>query len=639
MSLRDVTSHFGRVEGAFALSLVLWLAVSFLAPGSLAAAVVPLIVWVLAFLSAIRLSARAVRESIWRLRNRLIVAYLFIAVVPVLLIAILAFLGIWALSGQVGVYLAGAELERRLTSLRGMAQSIARMPEPNRPDAVRRFGFVFRDRFPGLEILVSSANGGLRYPEDATLTPPPVGTGEDSGLVLKDGYLYAWTHIPLPDAAVTVTAPITRSFLTNLVPGLGVIGLRGFRDPTRPARERAMRTFNNNNEDVAAVPPSLNPLDFEVAWFTIVPVSLWESPGESDVALLAVQTRISGVLRIVLSREAAWDQPAILYFFFGFAGLFLIVELIAFIIGVSLTRTITGAVHELYEGTHHVLQGDFSHRIRIHGHDQLAELGRSFNAMTENLQRLVVVEKEKERLHSEIEIAREVQGQLHPKVRPELPCLELTASCHAARLVSGDYYDYQQLEDGRLALALGDVAGKGVSAALLMATIQSSFRTQLQGGETPACTTGIVTRLNQHLYASTALEKYATFCCGLYNDADGTLTYTNAGHLPPLLFRNGDVIRLEINGMVVGAFPFARYGESCLRMESGDLLLFYTDGVTEPENEYGEMFGEERLIETVLRHRDASGQQIVEAVIEAVHDWTGAADLQDDMTMLIARRL
>ena len=114
------------------------------------------------------------------------------------------------------------------------------------------------------------------------------------------------------------------------------------------------------------------------------------------------------------------------------------------------------------------------------GKDQLAELSRSFNQMTENLERLLVVAKEKERLQSEIEIAREVQGQLYPRTVPKTKSLRLSAICQPARMVSGDYYDYECIRDTQVALAIGDVAGKGISAALLMATLQSSLRTQLQ---------------------------------------------------------------------------------------------------------------------------------------------------------------
>jgi phosphoserine phosphatase RsbU/P len=322
----------------------------------------------------------------------------------------------------------------------------------------------------------------------------------------------------------------------------------------------------------------------------------------------------------------------------GLAFLFLIVQIGSIIVGVSITRTITGAVHDLYEGTEKVKEGDFSHRIVVRGSDQLAELSLEFNRMTENLQRLIVVETEKERLSSELEIARDVQRRLFPKTALSLPSLHLSGICHPAQQVSGDYYDFLRLEDSSMAMAIGDVAGKGISAALLMATIQSAMRSQLTGAG-QISTAQVVSSLNRQLFASTAPEKYVTFYFGIYDDTTGTLTYTNGGHPPPILISDGTVRKLEVTGTVVGAFPAAQYEERQIALAPGDLLVAYTDGITEPENAYGEMFGEERLIDVLVKHQNADAGEIVSRSLEAALQWTGSPELQDDMTMLIARRV
>jgi sigma-B regulation protein RsbU (phosphoserine phosphatase) len=217
-------------------------------------------------------------------------------------------------------------------------------------------------------------------------------------------------------------------------------------------------------------------------------------------------------------------------------------------------------------------------------------------------------------------------------------------------MVSGDYFDYDCMRDSKVALAIGDVAGKGISAALLMATVQSALRTELRGGFEMAVAAGnggrtithstslLVSHLNEQLYTYTSPEKYATFYLAIYDEENSVLTYTNAGHLPPILVRNGVASRLNVDGTVVGAFPFAQYEESKVNLNPGDLLVCFTDGVSEPENEYGEMFGEERLVELVTRNIHRTDDQIVTAVIEAVEEWTGTPELQDDMTLLLARR-
>ncbi|HEX5229184.1 MAG TPA: SpoIIE family protein phosphatase, partial [Bryobacteraceae bacterium] len=315
-------------------------------------------------------------------------------------------------------------------------------------------------------------------------------------------------------------------------------------------------------------------------------------------------------------------------------------------IGISMSRSITGAVHSLYEGTQRVMRGEFSHLIQVRGNDQLAELSTSFNTMTQNLERLIAVSKEKERLQAEIEIARSVQDQLYPKAPPVFEGVHVLGRCNPARMVSGDYYDYQ-LVDGKLAIAIGDVAGKGISAALLMATIQAAVRMELRASVELAApsmnglrysTARMVSELNQQLYATTSPEKYATFFFAIFDPQTGHLTYTNAGHLQPVLFRRGSATMLDVSGLMVGAFPFAKYEESRLVLESGDLLLCYTDGITEPENAYGEMFGEQRLIEVVAKNADRDETAIIESVMDRVREWTGVPELSDDMTVLLARK-
>ena len=296
------------------------------------------------------------------------------------------------------------------------------------------------------------------------------------------------------------------------------------------------------------------------------------------------------------------------------------------------------------------MTGDFSHHIPPRGNGHLCELLLSFNQMSENLQRLIQVEKDRERLQNELEIASEVQNQLYPKGVPALATLRITAACHPARMVSGDYYDYQKVHPGA-AITMGDVAGKGISAALLMATIQSSFRTELRGsidsallaapdgGRSMLDTAMLVSHLNQQIFNFTSPEKYTTFFFGLWDDVHRKLTYTNAGHLPPIVIRNGGISRLTVNGTVVGAFPFAQYDASEVVMGSGDLLVFFTDGITEPENEYGEEFGEERLIDLLLKNVHLEEDALIQLVMKAAQQWSGRTELQDDMTLVMLRSI
>lgn len=658
--LKDAWGRLGRVEKLFVLALLAAAAAEFLLPGSAALPLARLLVYGLGAWVALRGLRRLIRAVIWRLRNRLIVAYLFIAVTPVVLILVLAGLGAWMATTQVAVYLVTSELERRSAFLKSTAQWAAGLPAAGRDEAIRRILPSYLNRFPGLEILIEDP-APHRYPSGAAIEPPK-GWGEAEGALVKNGRLYAWERAVRGPVTATVMAPLTPEILSELVPGLGDVNYRELvetapgqnRDPSLThltidkKRVRAADPRREPRKDY--LPPPVNRFDVVVIWGSILPVSVWEAPGKQDAVLLAVRSRPSAVFRAVTARKASWESSLLPTLFVAVALLFLVVEIVSLIVGISLSRSITSAVHGLYEATRRVQEGDFSHRIKVKGNDQLAELGLSFNSMTENLERLLAVAKEKERLQSEIEIAREVQAQLYPKSLPALKTLSLKACCNPARIVSGDYYDYQALGEDRVALAIGDVAGKGISAALLMATVESSVRTQIRhcleamaasgpnGGDLVS-TSRLVAQLNQQLYAHTSPEKYATFCIGVYDERTGLFTYTNAGHLPPILVRDGEPSLLEVNGMVVGAFPFAQWGESRLELKSGDLLVYYTDGVTEPENEYGEMFGEQRLVELLVKHYRRDAEEIVAAVSESVRQWTGSPDLQDDMTLLVARRI
>jgi phosphoserine phosphatase RsbU/P len=323
---------------------------------------------------------------------------------------------------------------------------------------------------------------------------------------------------------------------------------------------------------------------------------------------------------------------------------------------------VTGAVAQLYNATEHINRGDFSHRISVQSNDQLATLANSFNSMTASIENLIEEQKEKQRLQNELTIAQEVQEQLYPQHISQLASLEVFGFCRPARTVSGDYYDFLTINSERLILAVGDVSGKGISAALLMATIHSAVRAySLEGtptlrqpvgagaaagsGRLPASgrngaeasAGAMLSLLNHQLYQSTPSEKYATLFLGIYDGHERKLTYSNGGHLPPIILgKDGSVRRLEQGGTVVGLFAHRTYPEASVALRQGELFVAYSDGVTEPENDFGE-FGEQRLIDLVWEHRDQPLARISEIVTGAVADWIGANEQPDDITLVLAR--
>jgi sigma-B regulation protein RsbU (phosphoserine phosphatase) len=291
--------------------------------------------------------------------------------------------------------------------------------------------------------------------------------------------------------------------------------------------------------------------------------------------------------------------------------------------------------------------------------------------MTTSIEKLVEEQKEKQRLEGELAIAQEVQAQLYPKLITQLETLEVHGFCLPARTVSGDYYDFLALNSDKLLLAVGDISGKGISAALLMATIYSAVRAysiedvpalrelathELSTREPVALAAGgsglmlvaesrgpdtspatLLTLLNHQLYESTPAAKYATLFLGIYDGATRRLIYANGGHLPPILIsEDGSSQLLSCGGTVVGLFDNLSFPEATVQLRPGDVLLVYTDGVTEPENDYGE-FGEERLIQLVRANRHLPLERITEIVAAAVADWIGDNEQPDDITLVLAR--
>jgi phosphoserine phosphatase RsbU/P len=618
-----VTVRVGWPEWAFLVCFAGWFLLSRTSPASGGAGFLSLAASILFVVVAVRLFRPLLQTALWRVRNRLLAAYFFIGFVPLVLSLTLVALGAYLVAGQLSIFLITSELDRQTAYLQGPLEFLAR--EATRPEVLSQpLQGHLSERYPELEVHAADA---------------PKNWPDGHGLVVRKGRLHGWAQVSREGRRVFGMFPITEEYLGRMAPYLGETRMLSL-DDDHPeqgnvARKKGLNAAANENR----LPPAVNSLDLVIFSVSSVPAQQWENPTQTEQEYLSILTRPSALWRTMVGQRASFASDWVQVTFYGVAILFLIALAIALYVGLSITSKVTGAVHGLYEGTQRVRAGDFAHRIERTSPDQLGALATSFNEMTSDLQRLVEVEKERERLHGELEIAREVQNQLYPRSVPDSKALRITASCHPARMVSGDFYDYSRIEGGKIAISMGDVAGKGISAALLMSTLQSSFRTQLRScGERPK-PSELVTQLNRHIHAFTSPEKFATFFFGLFDEGEGVLNYTNAGHLPPMLIRGGEVMRLNVNGIVLGAFSFAKYEEDRLEMKPGDLIFFFTDGITEPENDYGEMFGEDRLAELLRRSAHLPEAEILEKVIAAAKQWGGKEELQDDMTALVLRRI
>jgi len=649
----------------------------------------PATLWALFWLAAItcgvyylgRLLGFIRRRLLWRLRWRLVVTYVFIAFIPIALIFFLVWLAIFIVGGQFAAFLVASNLRERFEQLQQVNRAVAHEAHLNTSssadpalDRLQNFYVTeleqHADSYPGLEITLRIGSQVRAFHLDGTKIQTPLTVPawfkqeEFAGIVMDRGHLALRSIERRPTAAGSLVAilsqPLTPELLDTAGEGIGPVGVMTARPTQSEAKPQSSKvavrvdTSHGSYDQSASInskrlrlPQPANWFDFTVLGASsLAPVS-WQGETQQKLAapaFVGVSSRIMALDRRLLESQGEYSQVYV-FVFKVVAVIFLLIEGVALLIGVRLTRSITYTVHKLYGATERVKKGDFSYRIRVPSNDQLSALGEAFDSMTASVERLLRESEEKLRLESELEIAREVQAQLFPRAAPEVPGLALYGVCKAARSVSGDYYDFLKLGENRVCLVLGDVSGKGISAALLMAAIQSALRAQFYEGfaptsgshQLPLSTAAVVSRLNLQLYENTPREKYVTFFFGVYDAVTRTLTYTNAGHLPPVLLRRGKVERLRVGGTVVGLFSPLTYEQAEIQIQPGDLFLAFTDGITEPENIYGEEFGEDRMLEVVRRALNASPQILVEEIYRSVSDWTGSPELQDDMTLVVAK--
>ena len=641
------------------------------------------------------------RKLLWRLRNRLIVTYVFIGVIPAVLLMVMALITLYGFAGQFAIFVVTSEINSQLRNMEAVNAAVgnelaARLERGDNPTVQSLAGLRKRDAAWSRRRM-SAWHGDMLLPlgdesKGSPLSLPAFIKGGLREITRDQGTLYLRVVTLLPVGSKTLivvtSEPLDRELVGKIAADMGEISLSddwgvapsgnktgpqnsGAQTGT-PAKEEPYRGgLDIRGENgrvleptftVGTVPPPVNSMDREVTFPGALPVLDWTTGKRApDGAVIRVWTRPSVLyahLFVALGDFARGVEIILLSVGIFFA----VIVLIALIIGMRMTRTMTGAVAQLYDATKHVDSGDFSHRIPVKSEDQLAQLSLSFNSMTESIEKLILEQKEKQRLEGELAIAQEVQAQLFPRQVTELESLEVHGFCRPARTVSGDYYDFLTASSHKLILAVGDISGKGISAALLMATIHSAVRAYSveslpqmrepvavgavagagrimaawpEGVEvSPGALLGL---LNHQLYESTPPEKYATLFLGIYDGRYHKLTYSNGGHLPPILIgRDGAVRRLEAGGTVVGLFDNMTYDEGTVEMHPGELFLAYSDGVTEPENEFGE-FGEERLIDLVSENRRLPLVQISQTVTSAVEDWIGDNEQPDDITLVLAR--
>jgi serine phosphatase RsbU (regulator of sigma subunit) len=613
----------------------------------------------------VRLFLRIKRRLLWRVRRKLILSYIFIGVVPAALIVGFFVLGALVISMNVSAYLFRDGYDEIVSLARlaaeAAASEIGRTPSTT-SETVARVQRNTSRRYPGLSMaFVPTARDSPPFVRAGSWEHTLAPSGVPEWLMLRsDGFagtvalpsgngrdevgLAARAAVPSISETrrlgyVYVDIPIDPSVLDGLHEATGMrAGAINLNDPD-PLR--AVESLNNSNG---------GGLSLFGRSVTILDARDWET-GVDKRATIAytyrmgeLYTRLSRVQQVMFGSMTFGE--AILYVFGVVATLFFIIQIAALVMGLALARSITSSIHELFMGTERVRHGDFGHRINIQTGDQLGELADSFNQMTGSIENLLQTAAEKKRLEEELRIARQIQMSLLPRGQLDVPGLSVTALCVPAREVGGDYYDFFPLPQNKLGLLIADVSGKGTSAALYMAELKGLVLSLSQIYESPR---QLLVEVNRIISENLDSRSFITMTYAVLDLSRGVMTHARAGHTPMIYLPGPGSTKpgaqvLTPNGMVLGLRieganeKFAELlEEKRIDLSAGDVIVLYTDGITEAMNAHSDLFGESRLSRIVEEHGHLESGELRERILREIEAFVGGADQHDDMTMILLK--
>jgi len=580
------------------------------------------------------------QQLLWRVRRKLILSYIFIGVVPSLLIVIFFLLGAVLIFMNVSAYLFKDGYDAALNDLKvvtgGAASEISRAPEAAAQSLARtqrNAALLYR----GMSFVYVPVTSAPRSAPAARIQAggwehmsPPAAM---PAWIRRDGW-FGTIAIPLSEGAGEVEL-VNRAVSPVLIDGnvagymvgdlpIGDEMILKLQADTGVRASSAAVVVDKLNAQVANISRIAKGDERGGGWTTLFTKNVifldyhdWGT-GETKRASISLSYKPGDLYRrlsdaqntTVPGSKVSFGVAAILALLVV-AGLFLIIEMVALSMGLALARSITSAIHELFMGTERVRHGDFAHRINVQSSDQLGELAGSFNLMTGSIEGLMQTAAEKKRLEEELRIARAIQMSLLPRGPIDVPGLGITALCVPAREVGGDYYDFFRLPADRLGILIADVSGKGTSAALYMAELKGLVLALSQRYESPRDLLIEVNRIiSEHLDSGS----FITITYAVIDLHAGIMTFCRAGHTP-LIFLPGPSSTmpsakvLTPNGMVVGLRidgAEAKFAELLeperVELSPGDVIVLYTDGITEAMNPDSDLFGESRLSRIVEEH-------------------------------------
>ena len=603
----------------------------------------------------------SLRRLLWSVRRKLILSYIFTGVVPLVLIASLFLLAGTLTLLAFSSYMVTLRIDDLVRAARGVADAAAgELDAGGSADAAavlarHRRALTARGWTASVELLdvrrQRPASGGAAPVNAAAFLPDWLAGRTFVGLAAvreAGGVRFVIRAVQPVDGpgrsrAVMVDLPMDAAAVARI-------------ESVTAASVRAATivTFNDDAADrridAEPVVPVAEPdrgafvSAAGLAWFTVLQHTDWES-GRRQFLALNVRVSPTALYRLVFGAQARIGDFSLGYaylaVFVAVALLFLIIEAGALWMGIALASSFIGAVHELFTGTAHVQEGDFTHRIQVRTRDQLGELGQSFNTMTASVRDLLLQVGEKKRLEEELRIAHQVQMSLLPRDSVTIPGLDVTGACIPAREVGGDYYDFLRLGERRLGVLVADVSGKGTPAAFYMAELKGLVLSLSRIHESPR---EMLIEVNRLVASNMESGRFITMMYAVIDTGSSTLTCARAGHTPLIHVPGGGGAARVVapDGLIAGLAGFEQRFEAIIEEETleigtGDLVALYTDGISEAMNASEEQFGEQRLAHVLEEHRGAGVAAVRQEILGAVSRFAGSATQHDDMTVVLLK--
>lgn len=340
---------------------------------------------------------------------------------------------------------------------------------------------------------------------------------------------------------------------------------------------------------------------------------------------------IIGMSDIVIRKEIENIKKLIMLMFLGF----LVISIVGAVI---LSMIIIRPIKKISHGASVIGSGDLSYRIDLNSSDELGKLAYEFNQMTEMIQTSKEKEIESRIMNEQLEIARDIQEGLNPMGYYEKNGIQIRGFTKAAKGVGGDYFDYIEIDDDRICALISDVSGKGVPASLVMVMIRTVFTTYITRKDIDCAS--VVKAINDSLGSDFAIDKFATLFFMIYNRSTEELSFANAGHGPLLCYRAAKhaCTRTTIEGVPIGIMEDVDYKQARVKLNPGDIVILYTDGVTEMRNEHKEEYGLQRVHKLLLENNKLNASEFIDLLVNDVETFRGDTPPHDDMTVLVFKR-